>query len=426
MQMNLFLKEDLLQYIWQHQYFNRQDLCSCEGEPIRIIHPGTWNRNQGPDFLNARIQIADNVWAGNVELHVRSSDWDRHGHGSDAHYGPVVLHVVWEADRVINSIPVLELNGRVPGQLLERYAKLMNQTRFVPCEDLLTPLPPLIWSAWRERLITGRLLRRNAEVELRLQQTEYNWEEICWQMIARNFGIRLNADVFEDIAKSLPLSKLRRCRHDQERLEALLLGQAGMLEQPFSEEYPLRLQQHYQILAKGMKLKPVASKLLFLRMRPANFPGIRLAQLSVLLAARDNLFEAFCAAASVDELRQMLWVTAGEYWNNHFRIGEPARFQPKQVGRMLADNIVLNTAVPLVFAYAQYRKDEPLLEKALNWLQQIPAESNHIIQSFQKQGLPTETAADSQALLELKRHYCEQHRCLDCSIGNFLLNRPRQ
>lgn len=422
--MELFLQERLLQFIWQHQYFDRQAITSTGGEAIQIQNPGTINRNQGPDFENARIRIGQTDWAGKVELHVRSSDWDRHGHASDPQYNNVILHVVWEEDRRVNDIPVLELQGRVPGLLLQHYERLMHQSAFIACEDIYQPLPDLVWTAWRERLLTERLLRRMQEMEPLLQQTKFDWEQLCWRMLARNFGMRLNADAFDDMARSLPLTLIARHRPDRFQLEALLMGQAGLLKGPFHDHYPRSLQKEYKALARKYNLSPISIPCVYLRMRPVNFPGIRLSQLAALLQKQDRLFAAIRDSASVKDIRELASVSASQYWETHFRFDEPAAASPRQTGDMLTDSVVINTAIPLLFAYAHTRNDQRLLEKALHWFGELRPEKNHIVMAYQQLGLPAESSADSQALLELKKHYCEAHRCLECAIGNFLLKAP--
>lgn len=419
--MTLFLNEQLLQYIWQYQFFNTSEMRTSTGEPLRILHPGTWNTNQGPDFQNARIQIGETIWAGTVELHRRSSDWNRHEHTGDEHYQAVVLHVVWENDVVVNDIPIFELQGRVPGLLLERYEQLLHQAAFIPCEDILQSIPDLLWQSWRERLLMERLLRRKNELDSLLQQTQHNWEEVCWWMLARNFGMRLNAEAFEAMARSIPYSLIGRNRHQLPQLEALLMGMAGLLRGRFHDAYPKYLQKEFQTIIRKTGVQPISTPCVFLRMRPMNFPGIRLAQLARLLQQSFHLFAAIRDSNSVKEIRQLVNVQASEYWDTHYRFDESSTPIIKQVGDMLADNIVVNTAIPLLFTYAQYLQDQRLLDKALHWLEEIKAEKNNVVHSFQLLGFPVFSSADSQALLELKRSYCEQHKCLDCALGNFLL-----
>lgn len=419
--MTLFLNEQLLQYIWQYQYFNTSELKTTAGETVSILHPGTWNFNQGPDFHHARLKIDGTVWAGTVELHMRSSDWSRHGHSGDPNYDAVILHVVWEHDVVVNDISVLELKGRIPGLLLEHYEHLMHQASFIPCEDIIKPMPELTWHSWRERLLTERLLRKKAELDELLTQNKHDWDETCWRMLARNFGMRLNADAFEAMAQSLSLVQVARHRHDRFKLEALLMGQAGMLKGRFHDDYPRSLQKEYNVLSRKLGTQPITVPCVYLRMRPVNFPGIRLSQLAELLYRQQRLFSVFRDSDSVKDIRQLMNVTAGTYWDTHYRFDEPSTHSPKQMGDMLADNIVVNTAIPLLFTYAQYLRDQRLLEKALSWLEEIRPEKNHIVHAYQLAGFRVESAADSQALLEMKKQYCEQHRCLDCSIGNFLL-----
>lgn len=419
--MTLFLNEQLLQYIWQHQYFDSAGLATIDGEPINVLHPGTWNFHQGPDFHHARLKIGSTLWAGTVELHMRTSDWQRHGHEGDEHYDAVILHVVWEHDKPVNDIPVVELKGRVPGVLLEHYGRLMHQAQFIPCEDILKPIPDIHWHSWRERLLTERLLRKKSEIDHSILQLQNNWEELCWRMLARNFGMRLNGDAFEAMARSLPLNIIARHRHDRFKLEALLMGQAGLLRGKLSDDYPRSLQKEYNHLSRKLKLQPVTIPCVYLRMRPVNFPGIRLSQMAALLHREHQVFSFFRDCRSLKDIRALMNLTASSYWDTHYRFDEVSTHSPKQVGDMLVDNVIVNTAVPLLFAYVHQLKNEPMLEKVLEWLQEIRPEKNHIVHAYQLAGFKVDSAADSQALLEMKKHYCEQHRCLDCSVGNYLL-----
>ncbi|HEU4472481.1 MAG TPA: DUF2851 family protein, partial [Flavisolibacter sp.] len=412
------------QYIWQFQYFNASDLRTVQGDKLRVIFPGRSNRNQGPDFADARIEIGNTLMAGSVELHTRTSQWSVHGHDGDGNYANVILHVVYEQDKALpGSLPLLELRSRVSRILLERYRRLMENPVFIPCSGSLVDVKDLVALAWKERLVAERLARRSAAAEAVLQQTKAHWEQTFWQLLARNFGIRVNMDAFEAVARSIPFSLLSRHRGQVHQLEALLLGQAGLLEKNFSESYPLLLQREYAFLKRKYGLHPIPLPLHFLRMRPGNFPTVRLAQLAAVLQQSDRLFARVLEAESAGELRSLLMVTANDYWHYHYRLDEPSVFRKKAVGKEMADNIIINTAIPLLFAYGSRKQDEKLCQKALDWLHRLPAETNATVRGFAGLGLSSVSAFDSQAFLELKTRYCDHKRCLSCMIGNHLLKR---
>ena len=353
------MDERLLQFIWQQQYFNNIGLSTTSGEWLTIISPGRLNTDQGPDFLESRIRLGGLEWRGTIELHVRTSDWLRHRHEQDPHYGNVILHVVWEHDHASDqrAIPVLELKGRVPTILLEQYRAMMWQPAQIPCETQLTRLPSLHWHAWKDRLLTERMMSRSRHIIEWLQQTGGHWEEVCWWLLARNFGVRLNSDVFEQIARSIPLRIIARHKQQLVQLEALLFGR--------------------------------------------------------LLEVKD-----------VKEVRSWFNVTANDYWHYHFRLDEPATYQVKHLGEMMQENIVINTVAPLLFAYGEYHRQPVYQERAVRWLEASAPENNRHSKLFARLGRKPLHAGDSQAMIELKEQYCDQRRCLDCAVGNYLLKQP--
>lgn len=420
------MNEKLLQFIWRYQYFNRQSLHTTEYEPIEIEKPGHWNHHQGPDFSEAVIRIGETRWAGNVELHLRSSDWTKHRHTHDARYSNIILHVVWEDDAPLlhhsgTKVPTVELKGRIPGMLLDRYGQIMETVVNVPCQPFLPALDLLGWTAWKESLAAGRLERRAAQILLQLDQSQQHWEQVCWQMLAANFGVRINAALFESMAQSLPLTIVARHRQQINQLEALLMGQANLLYGNFTESYPRMLQREYFFLRKKYKLGSVQKQPAYLRMRPAAFPTVRLAQLAMLLHRHSSLFSNICEAASLNQLSTMFMVTANDYWHYHYRFEEETAYQPKQLGKQMAENILINTAIPLLFTYGLYTKEYKYQQRALDWLCQLPAEQNQLTKSWQRLGVQHRCGLDSQALIELTNHYCQNKRCLDCAVGNRIL-----
>jgi len=425
------MTERLLQFIWQFQYFNKGELATTTGESVQVLFAGQYNTNQGPDFSDAKIKIGKTTWAGTVELHTKTSDWKKHKHQSDRNYDNVILHVVWESDTKPDevsktSLPVLELSGRVSKILLQRYEELMNADSFIPCEKSISTVKDITWKSWKDRLLAERLLRKAKAVETYLQQNNYHWEETFWWLLARNFGMKVNADAFEAIAKSIPVNVLAKHKSQIHQLEALLLGQAGLLEgNPDSyrdaDEYPKLLQREYKFLKEKYKLKPIHQPIHFLRMRPGNFPTIRLAQLAMLIQNSAHLFSKIKDAGDLKEVKAWFDVTANDFWHYHYKFDEASSYKKKTLGAVMIDNIIINTVAPVLFTYGNYQDENKYKDKALKWLEKTAAESNSITKGFQKLGIENKTAFDSQGLIELKNEYCGKKRCLECGVGNAIL-----
>ncbi len=415
------MTERLLQFIWQFQYYNKNELVTTGGEQLQVIHPGQHNTNQGPDFLDAKIRMGKTTWAGTVELHHKTTDWVKHQHQRDKNYNNVILHVVWENDKSRNRIPVLELGNRVPKLLLQRYEELMNASSFIPCERSVHQVRDIIWKSWKERLLAERLMRKAGIVETYLRENNYHWEETFWWLLTRNFGIRINADAFEAIARSIPLKILAKHKEQIHQLEALLFGQAGLLKGKFKEDYPRMLQKEYEFLKRKYRFKSSALPVHFLRMRPDNFPTVRLAQLAMLVSGSSHLFSRIREARSLKDVREWFDVTANDYWHYHYRFNAASSFRKKKPGDQMINNIIINTLVPVLFAYGNYNRDQKCKDRALEWLEKTSAENNTITRGFQQIGIENKNAFDSQALIELKNEYCNKKGCIDCAIGNYLL-----
>ncbi len=422
------MKEDLLQYIWQFQYFNNKELQTISGEKIHIQFQGSHNYNQGPDFTEAKIKIGATIWAGNVEIHINSSDWNLHNHSSDPNFENIILHVVWNHDTEITGsgnqpLPTLELQERVPKLLLDKYRELMETARYIPCENQVHQINELTLTNWKQRLLAERLVTKSEKVLAILQETNFHWEETFWRLIAGNFGLKVNSAVFRKIAESLPVSMLAKHKNSIHHLEALLFGQSGLLNKNFEEKYPVLLQKEFKFYKQKYKLQPLDGKLFFLRMRPANFPTIRLAQLAALIHESEHLFSKIKDSKEVRELKGMLDVTANDYWNYHYVFDEETTFKKKKLGSAMINNIIINTVVPVVFAYGFHHDEKAYREKAIRWLEDIPEEKNAITKGFELLNFSNKNAADSQALIQLKNEYCNKKRCLHCAIGNSLLKR---
>lgn len=415
------MTERLLQYIWQFGYFNKSVLQTQIGEPLQIVFPGKLNTNQGPDFIDARIKIGDTLFAGSVELHLKTSQWGVHGHQHDANYKNVVLHVVYEDDIKQNELPVLELQPLVSKVLLERYSFLMNAGSPISCASSLAEVKSITWTSWKERLLVERLTRKSQNILKRLEESGGHWEETFWWTLARNFGMKVNGDAFEAIAKSVPVTLLAKHKHQVHQLEALLFGQAGLLQKDFEEDYPKMLKREYLFLQKKHGLKPVALPVHFLRMRPVNFPTVRLAQLAVLIQASAHLFSKILELEKASQIKNLFSLTANDYWHYHYRFDEASGFRKKKLGEDAINNLIINTVVPVVFAYGLYHNHQTYKSKAVQWLEEIGAEQNAITKSFAALNIANKTAYDSQALIELKNEYCSAKRCLHCSVGNAIL-----
>ncbi|MDQ6815747.1 MAG: DUF2851 family protein [Bacteroidota bacterium] len=422
------MNERLLHFIWQFQYFNKSGLHVDDGDQLIIIHPGTYNTHQGPDFRDGKVIIGNTTWVGNIELHINSSDWLRHGHTTDKNYSNVILHVVWHSDADISYsngiiLPTLTLSNLVSKLLLDRFKELMVREAFVPCEGYLPVFDEMKWTGWKERMAIERLQRKSAIVLDFLKEANNHWEEVFWWMLARNFGIKVNADVFEKVARSLPLKVIARHKNQIHQVEGFLLGQAGLLKADFLEDYPKLLKREYLFYQKKYQLKQVPLKPFFLRMRPANFPTVRLAQLAMLIYQSSHLFSKIKETSSVTKVKELLNVTANDYWHYHYLIDEPVEYHPKQLGQQMTENIIINTVVPVLFSYGLFSGDESLRDRSVEWLSQLSPEKNTITQKWTSFNIPNKNALESQGLIELKNNYCSKRRCLDCAVGNTILKK---
>lgn len=415
------MTEKLLQFIWQFQYFSQSQLQTTEGEDIVLLNPGQLNKNQGPDFINARIKIGQTILAGSIELHIKTSEWYKHRHDEDENYHNVILHVVYQNDCAEFKLPILELMPRVPKIIQDRYDLLMNNGAYIACEKSLSLVKKITWTSWKERLLAERLTRKSALIFELLQQNNFNWEEAFWWLLARTFGGKVNADAFQSVAMTVPLTVLSRHKSSIHQLEALLLGQAGTLHEKLEDSYAIMLYKEYKFLSKKYKLHPIRLPIHLLRMRPGNFPTIRLAQMAMLLHQSSHLLMKFLDADTVEEVMAQLDVTANEYWHYRYRFDEPSAFQPKRVGEDMINSILINATIPFIFCYGSYHNNDLYKTKALAWLEHTRAEINSITKEFTRLKVDNLSAFDSQALLELKSQYCDVKRCLECSIGYSLL-----
>ncbi len=417
------MNEHLLQYIWDRQLFSIGSLCTSDGECLQIIEKGQWNHDQGPDFLGAVIRLSGMTWAGNIELHVQTRDWLAHGHQHDSGYENVILHVVWEHTGNIDPrIPVLELKNRVSHFMLSTYADWMQQLCAVPCEKERRRQRIVPSSHWLQHVLEERMENRTRWIEDRRRLAGGDWEEVFWWGMARSFGQHVNADAFEELARGLKRSILGRHRHQIQQIEALLLGQSRLLQVRTEDPYVKLLQREYGHLRHKLKLVGIRSPIKFLRMRPMNFPTVRLAQLAMLIYSEDRWFSKIRNMKEPQEAEKMLSVTANDFWHYHYRLEKESGFQPKTLGRNMVQNIIINTVIPMLYAYGKIMNEPGDLAKARDWLRSLPPEHNMATRYFEDPHWQPVDAHESQAILQLEKSYCQQKRCLECDIGIRLLS----
>ncbi len=412
------MNEKLLQYIWQYQLFNKQHLQTIDELPLSIIHPGYSNSNQGPDFLNGKIKIAETMWVGNIELHIYTTDWNLHKHSDDSNYNNVILHVVWDHDKDLHlPFPTIELKSLVPKLLLDKYNGLMNQHSFIPCENNISDVNQIVIAKFKERLLIERLQSKSILVEALLVSSKSNWKEVCWWMLANNMGGKVNGEAFQQIAQHTPINILLKHTHSLFQIEAILMGQGGLLIPNYTDQYPQALRKEYRFFQKKYSLIPPKVSIHFLRMRPPNFPTIRLSQLAALVKSFSILISSIVEADDLSVIKSLLNIEADKYWATHYVFDELSKYKLKRLGTQTIDSIIINTIVFLLYSYGYYNNIEHLQTKAIRWLEEISAEKNNICNAFEQLGIDNNSAFDSQALLQLKSKYCDDKRCLDCAIG---------
>ena len=418
------MTESLLQYIWQHQLLEGA-LHTTEGLDVTVERAGLLNTDAGPDFFDARVRIGETLWVGNIEVHVLSSDWNRHHHSNNRAYDNVVLHVVYENDSPVtlqncHTLPTVELKNHIPELLLNNYEALVSPPKTVPipCADRLADIPEVYLESTLERLLLERLEQKCDTVRRLLDESRSNWEQCCYWLLAHYFGGKTNSFPFELLAKSTDMKLLARWRDRPQRIEALLMGQAGLLQGYFEDEYPRLLQDDYEALRQGASLTPISAHLWkFFRLRPYGFPTIRISQFSQLVCRSHNLFSRLLETADVAELQHLFNVAAAPYWDNHFRFDTPSPGKPKRVGRAFIDLLIINAWVPLLFEYGNRHGLQRYKDQAVDLLHQLQPENNRIIRQWNTAGISADHAAHSQALLQLSNNYCNHRDCLHCRIG---------
>ena len=418
------MNEMLLQYIWDQQLFNLGLLQTTRNEKIKVHMPGQWNRDQGPDFLAARIEIGEHILAGHVEIHVNSSEWEQHGHQHDPNYNNVVLHVVWKDDqKLISPLPVAELHQLVPSYIIKKYSDWMWRKQLIPCSDEIGHVAQSHTRSFFRWMTEQRYSRRADQVINRVQELGMDWEEAFWQAVSRSFGYKVNAEAFENIASAIPYKIVLKLRSQLMPLEALLLGQAGLLRADTNDDYAKELFREYAFLKKKYGLARSYIPVHFLRMRPINFPTVRLAQLARLVFELPDLFRKVKEMKDPVTLKKMLKLEAGKYWDDHYRFNELSVPRKKVIGEQLINSLIANTILPFILAYNKHTGNRQMEENAMSWLDQLDGDNNSIIREFEKAGVIPANMNDTQGMLELHKQYCSKSRCSECAIGQLLLKK---
>lgn len=423
------MTEAFLHHVWQFQYFNKSDLQTTDGDIVSVYHTGARNLHAGPDFFNAKIRIGDMEWIGNVEIHIHASEWFDHKHDRDDAYDNVILHVVWKADKKITrkdgtQLPTIELKGRVHDNLLLHYKRLINNPEKIPCASSLNRVPELTRLSMFDKALMQRLETKALHVNNILKKNNNDWDETTYQMLCRNFGFKVNAEPFEQLAHLLPYKILLKHADRLEQAEAMLFGQAGFLNEKGNDEYFSILKREYAILGKKYNLSEnrlSKAQWKFLRLRPANFPTLRLAQLAALICQEKNIFSRLIEAYSYEMLQVIFSAKQSPYWQRHYQFFKAQDEEIAPIGSMSIDNIIINTVVPLLVAYGKTKDEQIYIDRAVEILQHITTEDNTILKSWKQLGVKSNSAADSQALIELHNNFCLKRRCLDCNIGFYVI-----
>lgn len=421
--------ERLLHYVWKYKLYPAAPLLTTEGLPVRVIDPGIVNPGAGPDFFNAKIKMGDTLWVGSVEVHDKASDWLRHHHDQDATYDAVIAHITGCNDAEIQRTdgqPVPQIVLSVSTSIQSTLEGLLRDEAAVPCLARMPRLSSLHWSLWLGALVGERLERKTQHIYTLLEQYRHDWNEVFYITLTRNFGFGIHSDAFEQLARSLPLRCIQKQRSSHTQVEALLFGQAGMLETDYDCHYYRLLQREYRFLRHKFGLESLNESVFKnLRSRPFNFTPLKLAQLAALWVQHDTLFSAILEARTPGEIKRYFRITPSDYWETHYHFRDTSPQKPKPIGEKALNILLINTVVPLYFAYGQQNKLPEYCERAIRLLESIPPEQNSIVSLFARAGIQIRNAGDTQALIQLKREYCEKKNCLHCRIGFQLLKQVR-
>jgi uncharacterized protein DUF2851 len=423
------MDEKFLHFIWLNQQFTTRQLKTADGKPLTILSKGLPHQDAGPDFQQGKIKIGDTVWAGHIEIHVQSSDWFDHQHHKDEAYQNVVLHVVYENDKEVlynngQPIPTLVLKPLIDLNLYFDYEQLLKSRNWIPCMHSISGVNRFHLNHWIDRMLATRLEHKTKRIDDLLRRTNQSWEEAFYISVSRYFGSKINDDAFEWLAFSLPLNILAKHKHQLIQIEALLFGQAGLLDRDFKDEYPNQLKKEFDFLRKKHGLSPLKPSVWkFLRLRPAAFPTVRIAQMAMLVHQSTHLFSKILEAGNVKDVVQLFETGTSDYWTTHFQFDKASNKRIKKLGRKTIENIIINTIVPFLFYYGRFKQYPEFKEKAFSYLEHLPAERNSIITKWEGLIGPVKSAYQTQALLTLKADYCDKKKCLACEIGNHILKR---
>jgi Protein of unknown function (DUF2851) len=421
------MSESFLHYVWQFQYFDKYNLLTTEKEKLVIYKTGTYNTDSGPDFSHAKLKIGTMDWVGNIEIHIKSSDWMAHQHHHDDAYENVILHVVWENDKPIERkdgslIPTIELKNRISHQLINNYRHLVNSPLPIACEQSIKRVEPIIKTSMIEQAAMRRLEAKSTEVKTLLKANQGDWEETTYQWLAKGFGFKINAEPFYQLAKSLPYRLIRKHSNNLLQIEALLFGQAGLLTTKTKNEYSTSLFSEYRFLRAKYSLEPVLlpSQWKFLRLRPANFPTLRIAQFASLLHAQQALFSKI-AESNVADLIAIFDASPSPYWHSHYHFSKLTGTAAHAMGSSSKQILLINSVAPILLAYGKQVDDQYQVDSAVELLQQLPAEKNKIITVWNELGIEVKSAFESQGLIEQYNQMCLKRQCLNCAIGSSLV-----
>ena len=423
------MQEKFLHFIWQHQYFGKKSLRSTSGERINILKTGHHNLMSGPDFSEARIEIEDLSWTGHVEIHIKSSDWDAHKHFKDPAYNNVILHVVWTKDKEIyredgTVPPTTELQHRVDEDLINNYSDLISSPEDILCYNKLSEVTEIIKINMVEKALVLRLEKKSELVLLMLEENNNDWEETAYQLLSKGFGFKSNAEAFYELSRVLSLKTIYKHADNLFQLEAMLFGQAGLLTGRSKDTYHKKLQEEFRHLKHKYNLPDNMLKdsvWKMGRLRPANFPTVRISQLAAALYSLKNVFSSLLAADSLQKLRFVLRANPAKYWQNHFIFGEESERKSPAIGLESTDRLVTNVVAPLLAAYSIHVDDQAYMDQAIAALQQLNPEKNRIIRRWKEVGILASSAADTQGLIELYSSFCLKKNCLSCNIGTVIL-----
>jgi len=421
------MREELLHFIWNYKLLKTSELKSVNGAAIKIYHPGELNKDSGPDFFNAKIEVDDITLVGNVEIHVNSSDWLKHGHESDKAYDNLILHVVYKCDKVKpqnqqHNVETVELQNYIDEKVLKKYNSLLSSPSSLPCSKQIKNVEALKIQSWLQRMLAERLESKTEYVKHIFKASQNDFSQTLYLMLARNFGFKVNAEPFELLAKHVPLQIALKHSSNLFQLEALYYGCAGFLNKSYKNKYLQQLQNEFEFLKSKYKLIELDSSLWkFLRLRPANFPSVRLWQFAMLIHKCPELFRNPEQFNSTETLNKTISHQHAGYWSNHYKLGGPEVRMIKGIGKNSVENLMVNTMAPFLFFYGKQTANDRLVEAAFECYEELPFEDNVKTRHFTRAGLKFKTAAESQGIIQLFDNYCKNTRCLDCGIASNLL-----